>query len=90
MALAEELLALLTVLVTSLGDKIVSSTEMAVSLSPNRIKPSSRTMKLTEMTSLVTASSPHSIISPKHLKWNVSFESVFPAATRFIDAATTP
>jgi hypothetical protein len=57
-ALAEELVAPIWLVVISLSGMLVSAIEMTAPLSPNRIKPSSRATSVTEMTSLVTASSP--------------------------------
>jgi hypothetical protein len=53
-ALAEELLALLIVVITSLLGLPVSATEMAVSLKPNRNNPVSRIAAMTRTVSLFT------------------------------------
>jgi hypothetical protein len=56
-ALAEELLALLTLLVTSLLGVPVSAIEMAASLRPNRIKPASMAARMVKKNSLRTSTS---------------------------------
>jgi hypothetical protein len=56
-ALAEELLALLTLLVTSLWGVPVSAIEMAASVRPNRIKPASMTARMVKKNSLCTSTS---------------------------------
>ena len=56
-ALAEELLALLIRLATSLSGTLVSAIEMAVSLRPNRINPMSIFARMTTKNSLFTSTS---------------------------------
>jgi hypothetical protein len=56
-ALAEELLALLIVLVTSLLGVLVSAIEMAASLRPNRIDPASMIARIVKKNSLCTSTS---------------------------------
>jgi len=56
-ALAEELLALLTLLVTSLWGVPVSAIEMAASLRPNRIKAASMTARMVKKNNLCTSTS---------------------------------
>jgi ribosomal protein L30/L7E len=56
-ALAEELLALLTLLVTSLLGMPVSAIEMATSLRLNRINPASMIARIVKKNSLCTSTS---------------------------------
>jgi len=54
-ALAEELLALLIVLVTSLSGMLVSATEMSVSFKPSRTNPTRRIARVATVNSLFTS-----------------------------------
>ena len=53
-AVAEEFLASLTLLVTSLSGMLVSAIEMTVSLEPNRTNPDGRIARVTTTASLFT------------------------------------
>jgi hypothetical protein len=66
-ALAEELLALLTMLVTSLFGVPVSAIEMPVSLNPNRTNPENRIARITK-NGFLTSTSFDSIIALAKLK----------------------
>jgi len=56
-ALAEELLALITLLVTSLSGMLVSTIEMAVSLRPGRTNPASMIARMVKKNGLCTSTS---------------------------------
>lgn len=55
-ALAEELLALLTLLATSSRGTLVSAIEMPVSLNPNRTNPENRIARITKNSALTSTS----------------------------------
>jgi len=70
-ALAEELLALLIVLVTSLSGTRVLAIEMSVSLSPKRTSPAIRIVRITRIASLFTALG-NNELDPQSKAWHQS------------------
>jgi hypothetical protein len=67
-ALAEELLALLTLLVAALSRTLVSAIEKLVSPKPNRINPPSRVARMTTKNGVLTSTPLNLIIPPTSLK----------------------